>query len=274
MTGSREASENLKVLNDMVEFAFSPNAALIIALILIGLALAASPLMDQRHRRRGGAPAARHIMYRDSIILLWSLAIIGVAGWVLSDRPLADIGFAPVRADWRGLVAWAITALIVGYCLWQIGQTWLSQTARASIRKQVGDIELTDIRPRTAKEGWHFQALSVTAGITEEIVFRGVLMGAFALVIPLWAAVILALVAFTLPHAYQGRAGMVRVAPTGAVLTAIVLLGGSLWPAILAHALIDMTAGVTFALLDRFEARDAEAELVEAPAEAVRAAGR
>lgn len=258
----------------MVEFAFSPNAALIIALVLIGLALAASPLLDQRHRQRGDTPAARHKIYRDSIILLWSLAIIGVAGWVLSGRPLAEIGLAPVRDDGRGLAAWAIAGLVLGFCLWQIGVTWLSKKARRSARKQIGEIELTDLRPRTVKQAWHFQALSVTAGITEEIIFRGVLLAAFALVMPLWAAVILSLIAFTVPHAYQGPAGLVRVVPTGAVLTAIVLLGGSLWPAIIAHALIDITAGVTFALLDRFEARDAAAELVEAPAEAERASGR
>lgn len=244
----------------MPEFTFSPNSALIIALILIGLALAATPLMDQRHKTRRAEPTQQHEMYRDSIILLWGLAIVGVAGWVLSGRTMAEIGFAPVREDWRGLAAWSIAGLVIAYCLWQIGQTWLSQTARVSIRKQVGDIELTDIRPRTANEAWHFQALSVTAGITEEIVFRGVLIAAFALVMPLWAAVALSLAAFTLPHAYQGPAGLVRVLPTGAVLTAIVLLGGSLWPAIIAHALIDMTAGVTFALLDRFKARDAAAE--------------
>jgi membrane protease YdiL (CAAX protease family) len=240
----------------MTDLLFSPDGILILAVVLIALALAAIPALEQRHQRRGETPAARRAMYRDTMILLWGLAIIAVAGWALSGRPMAEIGFAPVREGWFGLAAWAITAVVVSYCLWQIFQAWVSRTARVSIRKQIGDIELTDIRPRTANEAWHFQALSVTAGITEEIIFRGVLIAAFALVMPLWAAVILSLIAFTLPHAYQGPAGMIRVAPTGAVLTAIVLLGGSLWPAILAHALIDMTAGITFAILDRFQTQD------------------
>jgi len=240
----------------MTDLLFSPDGALILALVLIGLALAAAPVMQGRHKGSGGARPARHALYRDSIILLWSLAIIALAGWLLSERPLAEIGFAPVQGNWRGLAAWAITAVVISYCVWQIGRTFVSKTARQSLRKQIGDIELTDIRPRNTAEALHFQALSVSAGITEEVIFRGVLLAAFALVMPLWAAVILSLIAFTLPHAYQGPAGLVRVAPTGAVLTAIVLLGGSLWPAILAHILIDMTAGITFALLDQFEDRD------------------
>jgi membrane protease YdiL (CAAX protease family) len=196
----------------MTDLLFSPDGILILAVVLIALALAAIPALEQRHQRRGETPAARRAMYRDTMILLWGLAIIAVAGWALSGRPMAEIGFAPVREGWFGLAAWAITAVVVSYCLWQIFQAWVSRTARVSIRKQIGDIELTDIRPRTANEAWHFQALSVTAGITEEIIFRGVLIAAFALVMPLWAAVILSLIAFTLPHAYQGPAGMIRVA--------------------------------------------------------------
>ncbi len=241
----------------MTDLVLSPDFPLILALAFIGVTLAATPLLERRHKARGEGRPARRAMYRDTIILLWSLAVAGLAGWVLSGRPLADIGFAPVRGDWRGLAAWALTGFAVAFCAWQVLQTFVSRAARSSVRSQLAQIELTEIRPRNGGEALHFQAVSVTAGVTEEIVFRGVLIAAFALIMPLWAAVILSLIAFVLPHAYQGWNGLVRVAPTGAFLTVFVLLGGSLWPAVLAHALIDMTAGATFWLLDRFEASDA-----------------
>lgn len=243
----------------MMDALLSPDGFLIGALALIGGLLVSLPFLDARHERRKDRPGARTVMYRDTMILLWAMAILAWVGWLLSGRPLADIGWAPVVQGWRGLAAWGVAGLILAYCAWQLAEIVRSPRSRRSARKQISEIQMEDMRPRTKAEAWGFQAVSVTAGVTEEIIFRGVAIAAFALVMPLWAAAALSLVVFTLAHAYQGPAGLLRVAPTGALLTAIVLLGGSLWPAILAHAVIDMTAGLTFALLDRFDDKDLNA---------------
>lgn len=244
----------------MMETLLSSDGFLIGALGLIGLMLLSLPVLDLRHERRKAEPGARLVMYRETMVFLWGMAILALAGWLLSGRPLADIGWAPVAEGWRGLAAWGAAGLILAYCLWQLAEIVRSPRSRRSARKQIDQIQMEDMRPTTKAEAWHFQAVSVTAGVTEEIIFRGVMIAAFALVMPLWAAAALSLIAFTLAHAYQGPAGLLRVAPTGALLTAIVLLGGSLWPAILAHMVVDMTAGLTFALLDRFEVKDSEAD--------------
>ncbi len=244
----------------MPDWMTGPDILLIGALTFVALVIAAGPFLDARHEKRKHLPGAQIAMFRESMVMLWTMAIVCGLGWLLSGRSLAEIGFAPIAAGWQGLAALAITALVLGYCAWQLILTWISARARASVRKQIGEVKVESIRPTTKDEAIHFQLLSVTAGVTEEVIFRGVLMAAFALVIPLWLAVILSLVAFTIPHAYQGSVGMARVLPTGAVLTAIVLLGGSLWPAIIAHAVIDMTAGLTFVILDRFEDRDPPVE--------------
>lgn len=196
-------------------------------------------------------------MYREGMLMLWLMGAVAVLGWVLSERSLADIGFAPVRTGWQGLTAMALAGAACAYCGWQLITMLTSSRSRASVRRQLAPVKLDMIRPTNKTEAWHFQAISVTAGVTEEVIFRGVLIAALALVMPLWAATTISIIAFTLPHAYQGPAGMVKVLPTGAFLTAIVLLGGSLWPAIIAHWVIDMTAGLTFAILDRFEDGDA-----------------
>ena len=240
----------------MPDWMNTPDMFLIGALGVIGLFLAATPILDARHKKREGQPGARLSLYREAMIMLWAMAIVAVLGWMLSGRPLQDIGFTQLHEGWRGMAALGLMVLALGYCGWQLGQMLVSSAARQSVRKQLEGVELGMVRAETRHEAWSFQALSATAGITEEIVFRGVLIAALALVIPLWAAAIISVIAFTLPHAYQGPAGMARVLPTGAFLTAIVLVGGSLWPAIIAHWVIDMTAGLTFAILDHSENKD------------------
>ena len=61
-------------------------------------------------------------------------------------------------------------------------------------------------------------------------------------------------VVFGLTHIYLGRQGAIAATITGAVLAAIVLATGSLIPAMIAHALIDIASGLTGYLL----LRDAE----------------
>lgn len=82
--------------------------------------------------------------------------------------------------------------------------------------------------------------LAPTAGVCEEFVYRGYLLGELAgrfhSVAFAW---VVSSLAFGLCHAYQKFSGVVRAALLGALLAAPVVLTGSLYPAIAAHFLID-----------------------------------
>jgi membrane protease YdiL (CAAX protease family) len=58
-------------------------------------------------------------------------------------------------------------------------------------------------------------------------------------------------VAFGISHAYQGRKGATRATIAGAVMAAMVLTSGSLIPAMIAHALIDIGGGTVGYWLQR-----------------------
>jgi membrane protease YdiL (CAAX protease family) len=60
----------------------------------------------------------------------------------------------------------------------------------------------------------------------------------------LWGAAALSVVLFGLAHAYQGAKGIVTTGIVGSLLTLVVLIFGSLWPAIVLHALLDIQQGV------------------------------
>ena len=100
------------------------------------------------------------------------------------------------------------------------------------------------VMPRRRADVWGYQIVAVTAGITEEIVFRAFLISVFALWMPVWPAAGLALVLFLTAHAYQGVSGIVRILPVSVVLTLCYVLSGSLWPGIVLHVAVDVLSGV------------------------------
>lgn len=104
------------------------------------------------------------------------------------------------------------------------------------------------LRPATAAERFVWvSAMAPTAGFCEEVIFRGMLLlvlfqlGADAVI-----AVALSSLAFALGHAVYGLTWTVGTMVLGVVSAAAVLWCGSLWPAIIAHTLYDMTVYYVF----------------------------
>jgi membrane protease YdiL (CAAX protease family) len=104
------------------------------------------------------------------------------------------------------------------------------------------------LAPRTRSElGW-WVALSLSAGFCEEFIFRGYLIWAFQPVFALWGAAAFSVVLFALAHAYQGTKGILATGIVGGLFTLVVLICGSLWPAIVLHALVDIGQGLVACL--------------------------
>jgi membrane protease YdiL (CAAX protease family) len=117
-----------------------------------------------------------------------------------------------------------------------------------SMRLGLGeDPILRALIPRSRGEKWAFAGLSVCAGFGEEIAYRGYVL---AMLVPLLGpalAVAVSSLVFGVLHTYQGPQGILRTAVMGAVMAGGFLATGSLWPAILAHTLFDVLAGIFFA---------------------------
>jgi membrane protease YdiL (CAAX protease family) len=97
--------------------------------------------------------------------------------------------------------------------------------------------------PRTCTERWTFALLAVSAGVCEELVYRG-----FGLAALRWAApgisnpalIVLTAAAFGLGHLYQGPAGVALTGLLGAYLAWIVISTGSLLPVMALHVVVDL----------------------------------
>ncbi len=169
---------------------------------------------------------------------------------VLAVVALVTLGVAPGLADPAGLrLDWppAPRQLLVPTAALTAAGVVVAYAFRA-LSGPLGWRETETVRalvPATPREKGMFALLSATAGVSEELVFRGFLPTLF---MPLSASYLLAALpvaaVFGLLHAYQGPHGIVRAGTIGAVLAAGVAWTGSLWPSIFAHAALDLLFGL------------------------------
>ena len=138
------------------------------------------------------------------------------------------------RVELLGMIGGsALVGLVIGAVLATRGN-W-------RILKTIGNVG--SLLPRNRPEIAHAAAMSIAAGISEEL--------AFHLFLPLLVAVVtgnafvafgVAVAAFGAMHLYQGRAGVIATTLVGALMAAIYLMTGELWLAMLLHALIDLNS--------------------------------
>lgn len=191
-------------------------------------------------KRLESGKISRSFLHVYSMMFLWLSAIVILWIWSTSGRPWSELGLA---WEWtlRIQIVWGVCALISGYFLVQ----WITlsfsarqREAYADAVRGVGGVKM--IMAETLSEHRSFKLLGTTAGMTEEIIFRGFLIWAFAQFMPLWAAALASLALFIFMHRYQGLAGMGQVAIAGGIITLLFLVGGSLWPLIALHIAIDV----------------------------------
>ena len=174
--------------------------------------------------------------YISSMVFIWILAIGATGIGLESGMSLADLGIAPVGlvegVAWTGALTLAALGILAGARLAGTRETPM----------------LNRLLPRTPRERGLFVLLSLTAGVGEELAYRSFLQPALTAAT---GSAVLALVvgslAFGMLHSYQHTAGVLRAALLGALLGTSLIVTGSIFPAMAAHALIDLIAGLLLA---------------------------
>lgn len=205
-----------------------------------------------------GQPDARMRAYRRVLLEEWILAGAILVGWSALDRDPEVLGLVPVWSTWA-LVGYGITALAIGLLLVQSRSIAGSETRRRDLRKALG--ALAALTPQTLSERRAFASVSVTAGICEEVMFRGFLFAYLAAWMPgqhKWVVVLLGGILFGLAHLYQGRLGIVKTGFVGVLLGGLYWLTDSLWSPMLLHAAIDLSSGWMSSRVLEDEIDDAE----------------
>ncbi|MFQ5536484.1 MAG: CPBP family intramembrane glutamic endopeptidase [Gemmatimonadota bacterium] len=210
------------------------------ALVFVLPALArVQALLVDRHLKEEGvdleAALDRVAVYAGSMA---SLVVLAALALLLAGRGGGRVALELGPLPAGRLLAWA-AALTLGV----LGVVVVFRWAGARLGAEETEL-VRAILPRTRRERVWFVALSCCAGFAEEAAYRGYVLGGLTLLMGTGAAVLVSSVVFGFLHAYQGALGVARTAAMGLVLALGVILSGSLWPAVIAHALLDILLGL------------------------------
>jgi len=191
-------------------------------------------------RLASGEPGVRCRFYRALVFSEWVPVLCLLGFWAARRRPWSRMllaGFSPLRV---GLGLGSVI-LLIGVLLLQ--RRWiLARPARIEhLRPKL--LYAEPLLPHTPAERKLFRVVSVTAGLCEEVLFRGFLLWYLAAWTGPVAAVILSSLLFGAGHLYLGFNQAPKAALAGLVFAILAVASGSLWPAILLHAGIDWNSG-------------------------------
>jgi membrane protease YdiL (CAAX protease family) len=192
-------------------------------------------------RVAAGEKVNRSRLYRNTFIGHWMLFFMGMALWAYADRPWSAIGFGLDINLWFGVGAILTVLGIVALVMQNRHVRAAKPDEIKSLRERLGKLSI--IIPQNGNELARFYGLSITAGIVEEILWRGFLIWYFSQFMPLWAAALLSTIGFGLAHAYQGPAQLPHITAVGAAFTVLYLITGSIWLPIILHAAVDILQG-------------------------------
>ncbi len=187
----------------------------------------------------------RRTLYVSNAVSLTVMAAIVLLAWYFAGRPLSGIGLQnPVPGSWFfGL------SLTFGFLLIYLLNLWNElRNDAARTRAHAHWNKQTPFLPTTVKETGQFIPLAFSAGINEEIVFRGFFINYFMILFQDYPAqqtlaLVLPSILFAVVHFYQGWKAVFKIGVLSLFFGLLYLSTESLLLPILLHILVDLIGG-------------------------------
>ena len=211
--------------------------ALLLGFSLLGSLRPAHRALDQHHVMQYLATLGWE--WRLAALVLWGIRLRGV-----SLRQLLGTR-RPALRDWRD-------DFILAAAFWLAASIVLATLGIIFQRAHLPTPEktITQIAPQNALQLFLWIALSISAGICEELVFRGYLLRQFASFgHRLYAGVVISSLIFGVAHGYEGASGMIAITVYGALFCLLAIRRGSLRAGMIAHAWHDIFSGIALMIL-------------------------
>jgi membrane protease YdiL (CAAX protease family) len=200
---------------------------LVVAVVLPGAAIRSA----RRAQGITAAPKATNQLRTVGVLIALALAALFVA-----------------RRDGISLVApttWTPRLIVISVTV-LLGVTALGEALlRVQSANARSELWKRQVIPTANSERALWMISVVLAGVTEEVIFRGVLFALLAAITgSVIAAAVTSAIAFALAHFRQGWKSMMFIAITALLYQWLVIYAGSLVPAMIVHAIYNLVRGV------------------------------
>jgi len=199
----------------------------------MGVLLPALCVRSYFRLKAGARLPPKAALRRQTVIMHALMFLFAWYVWRSFDQPV----FPPYAIQWKhAAIALAVLVILpcVMYPMWKVN----------AVQKRE---RVYRTRPQSLEEMPAWIVMSLTAGFAEEFAYRGVLFGILMYWIEnWWAAALLSAVAFALGHAIQGWKGILIIFMISVVFQWFVRFSGTLYLAMVVHAVYDIIAGLAY----------------------------
>ena len=219
-----------------------------ILFVLFGLILPLNSVFRAQPRLKTLGPWNTRMkigFYMGNSLSLWALAIVVVLVWFFTGRSLATLGFRLPNPGSTNLSLIISLGFMVAYGIDILMDMW-SDKAKTKAKKHLK--KHTPFLPENNYELRHFSIVALSAGICEEILFRGFfityLLSLFGNSFNAQAAALLIpTVIFAVSHFYQGWKAVAKIALLSLAFGILFIISESLLVPILLHIFVDLVSG-------------------------------
>ncbi len=185
-------------------------------------------------------PPKKHLFYSNGLMLFIG-ALLVITSWNISKKPWSALGFDWIQPD---PLVWILSLVILAFYIGDLAYGYFN---KSYFKDRIEEMQY--IIPLNWEEFKPYTFLAFSAGICEEIVFRGFLVTYIAhftvdLAYGMWIAIIIPAVVFSVSHLYQGWWAVLKIFIISMLFGGIFLVSGSLIIVIFIHVFIDLISGL------------------------------
>ena len=216
-----------------------------ILLFLLGIvlpALAVFQTQEELKEIQFDTPMKKQVYYGNGIFQ-WICVFFIVLVWWGNSRPFADLGFQ--MGTWSS-ISWTLVLLFL--ILYLLDVWWELRNEKKIEETKNKWLTEVPILPANFEEFKHFLFVAFSAGVCEEIIFRGFFIQYFLSInqnndLGNWLSVIIPACLFAFGHLYQGEKAVLKILGMAIIFGWIFILTKSLLLLMLIHFLVDVLGG-------------------------------
>ena len=186
----------------------------------------------------------KKIFYYSNGAILWIGGAIIVGLWLFYDRPLTILGF---RMPDMNAYTLFFSGIFLALYIHMIYKDFYTKRGLQKVLDKW--VNRKDIMPNNGNEFIHYSFLALSAGVAEEVIFRGFLinyilaLGDSSQQLTIFLALVIPAIIFGLIHMYQGTQAVIKIVVGGLLFSAIYYYSQSLVIVMIFHFLVDVITG-------------------------------